>query len=420
MRRNVQAVLAIPGLETLQKCGFAAYALMQNVAGVPLLVRIIATAARANVDSVLIIWPEDINPAILASSPESALLADVRVDHLIWPTAFDPRSSAQWVAIAGHIDDEFLWLPWNWVTHKKALDGLSASCVRPVTWQFPVLLETSAILKRARFRVSSGSQMQGLAVTSLTSIRTAERFLVEHSANPTDGINAQFNQRVCAPVVRLLTHTRVTQQAINIAGLLFAILAAVTLARGSYLNYVTGAMLFFLSGLCDEMDIMLSRLKFCEPDFSSWFKILAGNVSFLTVFVGLVVGLHRQYGVWAFKYGSALIIGCILSVVVIGVQRKLAATPNQPQDYARRMTQLMEADSSNLISRNVRRIHIFMKKPVLAQFVLLFAVSGALPLFLYLATLASHLTWILALYFSRRFFPTPPLPPVAQDVRTAA
>jgi hypothetical protein len=178
-------------------------------------------------------------------------------------------------------------------------------------------------------------------------------------------------------------------------------------------------VLFFLSGLCDEMDITLSRLKFCEPDFSSRFKILADNISILVVFAGLVVGLHRQYGVWAFKYGSVLIIGCILSVVVIGLQRKLAAAPKRPQDYARKMTQLMEADSSNLISRNVRRFHIFMKKPVLAQFVLLFAVSGAMPIFLYLATLASHLTWILAL-FSRRVFPTPHLPRVAQDLRTAA
>ena len=62
--RNVQAVLAIPNLETLLNVGDPAQVLTQNVAGVPLLVRVIATAARAGMDSVLVLWPEDLNSAI--------------------------------------------------------------------------------------------------------------------------------------------------------------------------------------------------------------------------------------------------------------------------------------------------------------------------------------------------------------------
>jgi hypothetical protein len=119
----VQAVLAIPGLRTLETYGDAAKVLMQNVAGVPLLVRVIATAARADVDSVLVVWPEDINPAILEACAASPLLTKVRVDKLVWKNAFDPRSD--WAAIAGRLEEKVLWLPWNWVTHKRALAGLS-------------------------------------------------------------------------------------------------------------------------------------------------------------------------------------------------------------------------------------------------------------------------------------------------------
>ena len=53
----MQAVLAIPDLETLLHFGAQDDALMQRVAGVPLLVRVLATAVRAGVDSVLVIWP---------------------------------------------------------------------------------------------------------------------------------------------------------------------------------------------------------------------------------------------------------------------------------------------------------------------------------------------------------------------------
>ena len=72
----MQAVLAIPGLETLRNYGDATEVLMQKVAGVPLLVRVIATAERAAVDSVLVIWPDDVDAAILESCAESSLLKE--------------------------------------------------------------------------------------------------------------------------------------------------------------------------------------------------------------------------------------------------------------------------------------------------------------------------------------------------------
>jgi hypothetical protein len=37
-------------------------------------------------------------------------------------------------------------------------------------------------------------------------------------------------------------------------------------------------------------------------------------------------------------------------------------------------------------------------------YVVLFTVLGGLPVLFYLATLGSHLTWTLSLYFSHRFF----------------
>ena len=84
------------------------------------------------------------------------------------------------------------------------------------------------------------------------------------------------------------------------------------------------------------------------------------------------------------------------------------------------MTQLMEADSSNAISRIARQIHIFVKKGVLVHYVLLFAVMNALPIFLWLAAIGSNLTWIGALYFTRRFFRRPQLSAAVQDIQTAA
>jgi phosphatidylglycerophosphate synthase len=404
----VQAVLAIPSLETLRNYGNATEVLMQKVAGVPLLVRVIATAKRAAVDSVLVIWPERLNPAILESSPESSLLKHVQVDNVVWRNAFDPTSADHWEGIAARLEDQFLWLPWNWVTHKRALMGLSPVSIRPSTWGSPALLEKGAEAHQPEFQIGSGPRaVDGIPITSEARVRIVERLLVANSGKPTDGIYSSFNRRLCRPLVRLLTHTRVTPNAVTFAGLLVAILAALLFARGSYLNYVGGALLFFVSGLFDEMDGMLARIKFRESAFGTWLEGFVDNVTYLAVFAGITVGLNRQYGSWPLKYGIALIIGCVLSVIVIGIQRKLSTAPDRPHEYAGKMNQLLEADSSNSVSKIVRQIHIFVKKGVLVHYLLIFTLMGGLPLFLWLAAVGSNLTWIFGLYFTRRFFRHP-------------
>jgi len=415
----VQAVVALPAVAPLGKCGDAEQAPMQRVAGVPLLLRVITTAVRTGVDSVLIIWPEGTDSVIWKSCAEWPPLKDVKLSKLVWPNAFDPRSTGSWAAIATRFQDRFLWLPWNWITHKRILAELSQISIRPLTWERPVLMEKRAVLDDLSFRVSSGRQGEGVAIASPTTVRIAERFLVEHSGKPLDGIYSNFNRRLCRPFVRLLTHTRVTPNVLTLAGLLVAILAAFQFARGSYGSCVAGALLFFVSGLFDEMDGMLARIKFRESAFGTWFEGFVDNVTYLVVFAGITAGLNRQYG-WALKYGIALLVGCSLSVAVIAVQRKLATAPGRPQEYAGRIIELLDSDSSNLVSRVVRHIHILVKKGVVIHYLLMFTVMGVLPLFLWLAALGSNLTWIIGLYFTLRFFSRPAAGAAERDIQTAA
>ncbi|MBV9034729.1 MAG: CDP-alcohol phosphatidyltransferase family protein, partial [Acidobacteriaceae bacterium] len=287
----MQCVLAVPDQEMLRNYGDAAEMLMAKVAGVPLLIRVIATAARAGVESVLVIWPEDVSLAILSSWTESSLLKKIQVKVLVWSNAFDPQNAAHWAAIAGHLEDCFFWLPWNHVTHKRALTTLSPLPVRPMTWKSPVLLERSAAFHPPNFPVRLSSRAHGVPVTSRAAIQIAERFLVAHSGKPLDGTYSSFNRRLCRPFVRLLTHTRVTPNALTLAGLLVAILGALLFARGSYANYIGGALLFFVSGLFDEMDGMLARIKFRESAFGTWFEGFVDNITYLAVFAGITIGL---------------------------------------------------------------------------------------------------------------------------------
>ena len=416
----MQAIIAIPPHQTLQKYGGAEQALMQEVAGVPLLVRVIATAVRAGVDSLLVIWPDDVDSSIWERCANSRPLGSLKLHRLFRSSMVDPWTATSWATVAACLEDRFLWLPWNWITHKRALAGLSPMPVRPSNWDSPTLIEKRGLLYGAKVRVMSGQPVDGVPIASRADVGRAERFLVAHSGKPLDGIYSKFNRLLCRPAVRLLTHTGITPNSVTLGGLVVAIVAALLFARGSYANYVGGALLFFLSGLFDEMDGMLARIKFTESAFGTWFEGFVDNATYLLVFSGITTGLYRQRGSHELFYGLALLIGCLLSFIVIALQRKATTAAERPHEYAGQMNQMLEGDSSNWISLMARQINVFIKKGVAIHYLLIFTVAGGLPLFLRLAAFGSNLTWVLVLYFNRRFFSRQDITGTEKTIKNAA
>jgi phosphatidylglycerophosphate synthase len=389
----MQAVMVVPsGAENT---------LTQSVAGVPLLIRVIATAMRGGVNELVLFWPGDTDAKIWAQVAASPALSGLDT-RLIQSFPFDPRQSDSWEAVSTLLNDEFLWLPWNFVTSSRILAALEPSPVLPLSWHRPVRLSKKLITSSVRFGVASGPDVDGVLIRSRGDIRNAERLLVRTSGKPTDGIYSTINRKLCRPIVRALTYTGVTPNCVTLSGLVVAVISALTYARGTYSAYICGALLFFVSGLIDEMDGMLARLTFRESAFGTWFEGFVDNATYLFLFSGITAGLYRQYGKTELIWGIALIAGCALSVLVVAIQRKALTSPGRPHEYAGRMNRLMETDSS-VISRVARQIHIFIKKGVSVHYVLIFTVLGGLTLFLRIAAVSANLTWIVATYLAWRF-----------------
>ena len=113
-----------------------------------------------------------------------------------------------------------------------------------------------------------------------------------------------------------------------------------------------------------------------------------------------------------------MIVGCVLSVAVTRLQRKLATAPDRPHEYAGRLNHLLESDSRNLVSRIARHIQVFIKKGVAVHYILIFTVLGGLPLLLRLAALGANLTWSVSLYFNWKFFRRPKTPAAIKETPT--
>ena len=400
----MQAVIVLPAHAEVEFKNGANQLLFREVCGIPLLVRTIMTAVRAGTNHFLLLYSGAFPSHVEKTLRENNLLKRSATLEFVRAPEFDPSLPARWAGMIGRLDQTFLWLPWNWVTNKHALLNLDVLEYNPPKWTSAARLEREAMLLPSYPDLDPVEDAPGVAILAPASVQTAERWLVANSGKPLDGIYTTFNRRLCRPFVRMLTHTAATPNAVTVAGLLVAIAAAYFFATGTYLSSVIGALLFFASGLLDEVDGMLARLKFSDSAFGTWFEGSVDNVSYLLLFAGISIGLCRQRGPRELWIGGAVVVGAILSTAVISWQRKRSTHSDRPNEYLGNMYRLLEQDRASWMSRTTRRIQFFLKKGVFVHYVVIFTVLGLLPVLMWIAAFAGNLTWIVALYFSRRFF----------------
>ena len=402
----MKAVISIPGFGGLLSEPQATQLLMRPVAGVPLLLRTVLTAARAGATEIVLVVPAGMNQRFQQALFERVSQRGVRLE-LIQVSEFNPEASSSWFILRAHLKSEFLWLPWNWVTSKSFLSQLPLVDIDSVDWSKPAYTTLCEVDRNRASLALLPKSAGGLAVTSPQTLASAERFLVANSGKVSDGIHTSFNRRLCRPFVRLLAHTPITPNAVTFGGVLISILSAIAFAHGTYLWSLLAALLFYIAGLFDEMDGMLARLKFAESPIGTYLEGTADGLSYLLLFGGITIGLSHHYGRIAVWMGIALLVGAVLALVTTTLQRRRATSPDRPNEYLGRIYALLEKDSGNWISRVVRQVQGFQRRGIMVHYIVLFALLNALPLVFVLATVGAHLTWILTLYFNRRFFPHP-------------
>jgi len=398
----MQAVIAIPALTVVAGKQTTTELLTRQVAGVPLLKRVILTASRAGATDILLISREALGHVMPEIFSKEILPSGSRI-RVIQFSRFDPRDPSSWAKLETYLNQQFLWIPWNWVTTKQFLKNLPLRNPASVDWAKHAHISLHEVSDDPTSRLAL-PHAEGVSVTSTESIASAERFLVANSGKVLDGIHTGFNRRLCRPFVRLLSHTSITPNAVTFGGVVISVLSAIAFAHGGYLYSVLGALLFYIAGLFDEMDGMLARIKFAESPRGTWLEGFADGLSYLLLFGGITIGLSHRYGRPAILMGILLLVGAILALVATSLQRLRATTADRPNEYLGRMYQLLDKDSGNWISRVVRHLQAFVRRGILVHYVLIFTLIGALPLIFFLATLGAHLTWILTLYFNRRFF----------------
>ncbi len=194
----MQAVIAIPAFTARIGKQKTTELLMRPVAGVPLLKRIILTASRAGATDILLICPAALSDALSQEFSQEVVQYGSRI-RVIQFSKFNPRDSSSWVKLEAHLNDQFLWIPWNWVTTKQFLTNLPLLTMTSVDWAKPAHISLHEVRDYATF-LPRPSERNGVRVTSPESIARAERFLVAHSGKVLDGIHTSFQSPTLPPI----------------------------------------------------------------------------------------------------------------------------------------------------------------------------------------------------------------------------
>jgi phosphatidylglycerophosphate synthase len=420
----VQLVLSLSPIDEAQFKSNAADWLFHKVAGVPLLVRVIATACKSGCTSALLLHPKSLSGEALKRRLSSGPLSSFRIEPLAFDHGFDPNSPSDWKSIESRLEAKFLWLPWNYVADRRLLKQLVAAGqlslggVRFESGQGAAGLTMPAVVVAERLnhhgRLSSyledsslertiHSEAPGWPVYSLHTAQQAEHGLVRRSGKEWDGIHSRFNRRLCWPLVRWLSKTSITPNMVTFSGLPIAMLCGYWFSQGHWGAYVVGALLYFATVLVDEIDGMLARVTFRESAFGCWLESFVDYATYVPLFAGMTLGLTRQFGSRWMALGLLLLFGTAMTCWVAVRHRKVATSPDRPDQYLPRYYRLLENDSVSIISKFVRHVHLFLKKGVLCHYIVIFSVLGGLPVFFCMAAFGSNVAWLLGLYTGRLF-----------------
>lgn len=445
----MQALISLPDSHELEARGGLENSLCRKVSGIPLLERVILTAAKMGAGEILLLRPAGLREKHFRTFLNSRRLAAVSVRTLELGKPFDPENPADWNSIAHRLESRFLWLPWNRVLDRGSLKGLIAagesspsgarfacgetpgSSARPeqAPWEeaahrMPMVVakdrllagggaeesaerkggSLSAVYADPDAQVVPARGPAGVVVESNQTARLAERELLRRSGKDWDGIYSGFNRWLSRPLVHWLSKTRATPNQVSFAGLFAAMLAAYAYAQGHWSAYALGGVLYFISVLFDEMDGMLARVTFQDSPFGTWLETYLDYAGFGFLFLGMTVGLYRESGVLWLALGGALLAGVLLSFLVLARQRKISTDPGKPQEARIRLYQRLENDWGNPLSRFARRMQFVAKKATIGPYLVLFSALGGLKLFFVFSAVGANLVWILSLYFNRHFW----------------
>ncbi|MGV7220863.1 MAG: CDP-alcohol phosphatidyltransferase family protein [Nitrospinales bacterium] len=139
-----------------------------------------------------------------------------------------------------------------------------------------------------------------LSVIDMPSLRRAEnRLLCEYKSHYSQLMDIWFNSYFSIPISSYLLKVPITPNQITLFGLVIGAISGWCFSIGNYWGGLCGGILLVFTAIWDCCDGDVARLKFMESDFGEYLDTLCDNIINIFIFVGIAVGVGKEYGILA-------------------------------------------------------------------------------------------------------------------------
>jgi len=231
----------------------------------------------------------------------------------------------------------------------------------------------------------------------------AEQKLDRWLVKPTDGIYARLNRRISIPISRQLIKYPITANMVSVFTLGVGFASGAFFAYGGYWNTVVGAFLSLCASILDGCDGEVARLKLQESAFGCWLETVCDYLFYLSLFVGMTLGLWRNSGSRTYLvWGCLLLFGAIASFLATGWERhRLAA--GRPEKLLGIWQAGAESRRSNPFLFLGRHTEFMIRRCFFPYALFFFGLFNIMNVAFVLSAIAANLVWPIALYSACAF-----------------
>ncbi len=205
----------------------------------------------------------------------------------------------------------------------------------------------------------------------------------------------RLNRVLSGSLTAFLLKLPLTPNHITAMSLLAGLGAGFLFARGTAAASIAGALCYQLACVLDNCDGEVARAKNLRSEFGGWFDIAADFTADVSLFSGVAYGARRAADSRAAEILLGLCLaGAVLHLGFVVWEKKRGFGPAV---YEAPNARSKESDNAWL------RFFDALREGDASWIVLLFALIGQMPLFLWLAAFYMQFLWLSAFAMNRRF-----------------
>jgi phosphatidylglycerophosphate synthase len=387
--------------------------LLQPIAGVPALLRLLLCAQRAGLGEILLLGvnrcPRSVQESLTRDSRLSARL--IWLDDQPWSALVQACPNLEkawwegdlWVLPAGGVIDATLLRtavqqvgsrPIAVIDPEPRTSALSAVPFFRVSgaWLQPVMqasedVTLSALLADVPQR-GDGDRLSNHGLVCAPAVSETQRTAVERGLfkglkSASDGwVDRYLNRQLSQWFSRWFVRTPLTPNQITLMAWAIGLLAALSFTHGSWVSGVLGALLLQWSAVIDCCDGEVARLKFLESTGGYYLDITCDNIVHVAVFVGIAWSGYQELGqTYVLLLGGLAAFGTIMGFVMVLTTR---------HGRTRRASAALDRLIDALANRDFSLILVIC------------ALTGALQWFLWALAIGVNLFWLIVLGLARQ------------------